>query len=158
MSEPLSILIADGDIISRHVISDYLRRCGYSVVEAAGLEETYVALNEPTLVIDILLFDVASLGLQPGTDLSEWIGTHRPELEVKLVGGAGVAAQIAAELCKSGPHLKKPYEAEIIISYINSLRAKRLRQVTTPIAHSSLRKPRACRANARQQLLMAHVC
>ena len=29
-----SVLIVDGDIISRHAIADYLRHCGYSVVEA----------------------------------------------------------------------------------------------------------------------------
>lgn len=121
-----SVLIADGDIISRHVIADYLRRCGYSVVEAANRDESYIALNEPTLSIDVLLFDVALLGPQHGNELSAWVRTNRPELEVKLVGGAEMAAQTAAELCKNGPNLKKPYEAEVVVSYINFLRAKRL--------------------------------
>ena len=35
-TEMASILIVDGDVVSRHVISDYLRHCGYNVVEAAG--------------------------------------------------------------------------------------------------------------------------
>ena len=120
-----SILIADGDIISRHVIADYLRHCGYVVVETANFEEIHVALKEPTLVVDIVLFDVSTLGHQGGFELAQWVRTNRPELEVKLAGGVEMATQTAAELCKNGPHLEKPYEAEAVVSYINFLRAKR---------------------------------
>lgn len=120
-----SILIADGDIISRHVIADYLRRCGFSVIEAATMMECHVALSEATLTIDVILFDVATLGPNHGLELSSWVKKNNPELEVKLVGGAEMAAQTAAELCKNGPNLKKPYESEVVVSYIDFLRAKR---------------------------------
>ena len=83
-------------------------------------------MNEPTLAIDVVLFDVSSLGSRNGFELSDWVVTNCPELEVKIVGGAEMAAQTAAELCKNGPNLKKPYESEVVVSYINFLRAKRL--------------------------------
>ena len=93
-----SILIVDGDIVSRHVIADYLRHCGYAVVEAANTDEALVALGEPTLSIDVILCDVSALGSRNGFELATWIRSNRPELEVRLAAGAEVAAQTAAEL------------------------------------------------------------
>jgi CheY-like chemotaxis protein len=93
---PSSILIVDGEIISRHVIGVYLRHCGYAVVEAASADEAYVALKEPTLSIDVILCAVSSLQPKAGFELSQWVRTNRPELEVKLVGGVEMAAQAAS--------------------------------------------------------------
>ena len=121
-----SILIVDGDIVSRHVIADYLRHCGYAVVEAANTDEALVALGEPTLSIDVILCDVSALGSRNGFELATWIRSNRPELEVRLAAGAEVAAQTAAELCESGPHLARPYEPEAVVDYIKRLRAGRL--------------------------------
>lgn len=121
-----SILIVDGDIVSRHVIADYLRQCGYAVVEAANTDEAFVALGEPTLSIDVILCDVSALGSRSGFELATWVRSNRPELEVRLAAGAEVAAQTAAELCEIGPHLTRPYEPEAVVDYIKRLRAGRL--------------------------------
>ena len=122
---PDSVLIVDGDIVSRHVIADYLRHCGYAVVEATTTDEAYTALLEPALSIDVILCDVSALGSRDGFGLATWVRKRRPELEVRLTAGADVAAQTAAELCESGPHLKRPYEPEAVIDYIRRLRASR---------------------------------
>ena len=121
-----SILIVDGDIVSRHVIADYLRHCGYAVVEAANTDEAYLALCEPTLSIDVILCDVSAIGSRSSFELATWVRSHRPELEVRLAAGTEVAAQTAAELCETGPHLKRPYEPEAVIDYIKRLRAGRI--------------------------------
>jgi CheY-like chemotaxis protein len=121
-----SILIVDGDIISRHAIADYLRHCGYSVIEAAKADEAFVALLEPKLSIDVILCDVSTLGSQIGFELANWVRGNRPELEVKLVGGPEMAAQTAAELCESGPDLVRPYEPSAVIDYNKRLRDSRL--------------------------------
>ena len=120
-----SILIVDGDIVSRHVIADYLRHCAYAVVEAANTDEAFVALREPTLTIDVVLCDVSALGSRNGFELATWVRNNRPDLEVRLAAGADVAAQTAAELCESGPHLARPYEPEAVVDYIKRLRASR---------------------------------
>jgi len=122
---PSSILIVDGDIVSRHVIADYLRHCAYAVVEAANTDEAFIALREPTLSIDIILCDVSALGSRNGFELSTWVRNNRPELEVRLAAGADVAAQTAAELCESGPHLARPYDPEAVVNYIRRLRDSR---------------------------------
>lgn len=128
-SEPTasSVLIVDGDIVSRHVLADYLRHCSYAVVEAATTDEAYIALKEPSLSIDVIMCHVAALGSQTCFQLANWVRSHRPELEVKLASGDDSAAQTAAELCENGPHLARPYEPEAVTDYIKNLRASRLK-------------------------------
>ncbi len=107
------------------MIADYLRHCAYGVVEAANTDEALIALGEATLSIDVILCDVSALGSRSGFELATWVRTNRPELEVRLAGGVEMAAQTAAELCESGPHLARPYEPEAVVDYINRLRASR---------------------------------
>lgn len=121
-----AVLIVDGDIVSRHAIADYLRHCGYAVVEAASSAEAMIALKEPTLSIDVILCEVTVVGSQSCFELASWVRANRPELEVKLAGGVEMAAQTAAELCDNGPHLKRPYEPSAVVDYVKQLRASRL--------------------------------
>ena len=120
-----SILIVDGDVLSRHAISDYLRHCGYAVVEAASTDEAVKALGEPLLGVDVILCDVGAVGSQSAFKLATWVKTNRPELEVRLAGSLEGVADTAAELCKSGPHLARPYEPQAVIDYVKQLRAAR---------------------------------
>ncbi len=122
---PASILIVDGEIVARHVIADYLRHCGYAVVEAASKSEALMALVEPTLSIDVVLCEVTALGSQNCFELSTWVRKNRPELEVKLVGGLEMAAETAADLCEAGPNLGRPYEPSAGVDYIKRSRARR---------------------------------
>lgn len=121
-----SVLIVDGDVVSRNVIADYLRHCGYRVVEAANTDEALVALDEPSLSVDVILCDVSALGSRDGFQLATWVRAHRPELEVRLAGGVEMTAATAAKLCESGPHLTRPYEPKAVVDYINRLRASRV--------------------------------
>ncbi len=125
-SSASSILIVDGDVIARHAIADYLRHCGYAVVEAARVDEAMVALHEPDLAIDVILCEVTGVGSQSCFELATWVRANRPELEVKLAGGLEMAAQAAADLCETGPQLKTPYEPAAVVDYVKRLRAGRL--------------------------------
>lgn len=79
-----TILVVDGDIVSRHAIADYLRHCGYSVIEAAGTDEAMKALAEPTLGIDVILCDVAAIGVTTGFEFAHFVRDNHPGLEVQL--------------------------------------------------------------------------
>ena len=118
-----SVLIVDGDIVSRHAIADYLRHCGYEVVEAANTDEALIALGEPSLSIDVIVCDIAAIGARSGFELATGVRQNRPELEVRLAGSLETAVGAAAELCESGPHLARPYEPAAVIDYIKRLRA-----------------------------------
>jgi CheY-like chemotaxis protein len=123
-----SVLIVDADIVARHAIADYLRHCGYAVVEAANTGEALIALKEPSLSIDVIVCDIAAIGSKPGFELARWVREHRPELEVRLAGTLESAVSTASELCESGPHLARPYEPEAVIDYIKRLRARAPRE------------------------------
>jgi len=122
-----SVLVIDGDIVSRHAIADYLRHCGYAVVEAANTDEAVTALAEVALGIDVILCDIAAIGARSGFELAQWVRDNRPGLEVRLAGNLDVAAKTAADLCEAGPHLRRPYEPEAVVDYIKQLRAARQR-------------------------------
>lgn len=122
-----AVLIVDDDVITRHAIADYLRNCGYAVVEAANTDEALTALAEPALGIDVILCDVAAIGARSGFELARWVRDNRPGLEVRLAGSLDGVAQTAADLCEAGPHMARPYEPEAVVSYIKQLRAARER-------------------------------
>ena len=125
MSVDQSILVIDGDIISRHAIADYLRHCGYAVVEASNTDEAMTALAEAALGIDVILCDIAAIGERSGFELAQWVRDNRPELEVRLAGSLDGAARTAADLCETGPHLRRPYEPTAVVDYVRQLRAAR---------------------------------
>ena len=127
-----AILIVDGDVISRHAIADYLRNCGYAVVEASNTDEALIALGASSLSIDTVLCDVAAIGTRSGLELSAWVRQNRPSLEVRLAGTPDKAATEAASLCEMGPHLARPYEPQAVVDYIKRLRANRDRFRGTP--------------------------
>ncbi|MEG3089780.1 response regulator [Sphingomonas sp. PB4P5] len=118
-----SVLIADSDIIVRHAVADYLRHCGYRVVEAATSDEALLALAEASLSIDVVLCDVAIKGRTSGFELATWVRQSRPELEVRLAASVEGAAKVAANLCSHGPHLERPYEPQGVVDYILQRRA-----------------------------------
>ena len=120
-----AVLVIDGDVISRHTIADYLRHCGYAVVEAANTDEALVALSEASLGIDVILCDMAAIGTRSGFELAQWVRDNRPELEVRLAGSLDSAVKTATDLCETGPHLKRPYEPQAVVDYIKQLRAAR---------------------------------
>ena len=124
---PDAVLVVDGDILSRHVIADYLRHCGYSVVEAANLDEALLAIQKEVLSIDVILCDVTTIGTQKAFGLATWVRRNRPELEVKMAGNSVGIVKSATELCETGPHLARPLDAEAVIEYIKRIRGARNR-------------------------------
>lgn len=122
-----SVLIADSDIIVRHALADYLRHCGYRVVEAASSDEAMLALAEASLSVDVVLCDVNVSGALTGFELATWVRQNRPVLEVRLAASVEGAANAAANLCDSGPHAARPYEPQSVIQYIIQRRATQRR-------------------------------
>lgn len=120
-----AILIVDGDVLSRHAIADYLRHCGYVVVEAANTDEAMTALGDLKLAIDVILCEVEAIGTKSGFELAIWVRQNHPALEVRIAGSIAGAVDTAANLCESGPHLSRPYEPQAVVDYIKRLRATR---------------------------------
>ena len=124
-SAPTStILVVDDEVLIRMTICQYLRECGYKVIEAASADEALQIL-ESNMPIDVVLSDVAMRGSMDGFGLAKWIRNNKKGLEIILVGSPERAANTAAELCEAGPILAKPYEPQVIVDTIRRLAAFR---------------------------------
>lgn len=112
-----TILVVEDEVLIRMTICQYLRECGYSVVEAVNADEALQVLKSDML-IDIVLSDVAMHGSMDGFGLAKWIRNNKKGLEVILVGSPERAANTAADLCEKGPMLAKPYESQAVLAVI----------------------------------------
>lgn len=116
-----SIIVADSDILIRSPLADYLRHCGYRVIEAANCEEIVTVLEQGSASIQSVLADVDLEGDQNAFELRLWVKQHHPHVTVILAGNIDKAAGAAAHLCDEGPHLKRPYDSKAVVEHIKRL-------------------------------------
>jgi CheY-like chemotaxis protein len=122
-SELETVLVVEDEVLIRTAIAEYLRHCGYRVVEAASADEALVVLQEKAIQVNIVFSDIRMPGSLDGFGLAQWVRKHRPGLQVILTGTLVKAAHAAGDLCESGPHLEKPYEPQQVIEWIKRLKA-----------------------------------
>jgi CheY-like chemotaxis protein len=123
--ESQRLLVVDGDVLVRHVISDYLRTCGYIVVEAATTDEAAVVLDDRTVLVNAALCHADAPGSQSAFQLRAWALRRRPEVQIILAGSIGAEATKAAELCDEGPQLRRPYDPQGVVDYIRRIMGSR---------------------------------
>jgi CheY-like chemotaxis protein len=127
-----TVLVVDNDVLVRMPICDYLRDCGYRVLEAATAEEAMVILQKQDIHVDVVLTDIEMPAGQPnGFAFATWARSIRPGLDVVLASTPERAARAAGELCEQGPLLARPYESQLVLQRIKRLLATRARQTQT---------------------------
>ena len=120
---PDTVLVVEGDVIARLGIAEYLRHCGYHVIEAVSAAEAVTLLTmKPSITVRAVLSAVEMDGPMDGFGLYRWVRANRPEVEVLLAGTVVKAAHEAGDLCEEGPHLKRPYEPDQVVEWIKKLR------------------------------------
>ena len=120
-----TIFVVDPDILVRMVIADYLRECGYRVVEGVNADDV-LAVLEAGRKIDVILTEVQLAGSVDGFELARQIRENHPDIGVILTSGVTRAADKAGNLCDDGP-VEKPYQSHEIVRRINILRERRRR-------------------------------
>jgi CheY-like chemotaxis protein len=118
-----TVLVVEDEVLLRYAIADYLRSCGYRVIEAVDADEALLVLQQPDLAVDVLFSDIAMPGSMNGFALAQWVRANRPAIKVVLSGTAPQAAAAAGDLCEDGP-LPKPYEPQTVLDRIKRLLAK----------------------------------
>lgn len=103
-----TILVVEDDVLIRMDVSDYLRDCGWHVVEAGNAAEAVTVLESDTAV-DLVFFDIQMPGAMDGFGLAGWVREHRPGLRIILTSGAVQRSDATASLCDEGP-IGKPYD------------------------------------------------
>ena len=119
------VLVVEDEILIRMVISEYLRHCGYRVIEAASGDEAVVVLQQQDIVVDVVLSDTEMPGATDGFALAKWVRANKSDVEMILVGSPARAADAAGKLCEAGPTFAKPYEPHVVVDRIKRLLAQR---------------------------------
>lgn len=121
------ILLVEADILIRHPLAEYLRGCGYLVVEAIDAGEARVVLDKGELAIDLALLDVSE-GTGRNFALAAWIKENQPDIEVLRAGTVGGAVDQAQDLCSQQPDVQRPYDHKLVEDRIRRLLAERDRR------------------------------
>jgi DNA-binding NtrC family response regulator len=119
-----TILLVEDEVLVRAPIAQYLRDCGYRVIEAVNAEEAMTVLLHEETVVDVVFSDIEMPGPVDGFGLAKWIREHRPGLDVLLAGTINRTVENAKQLCAEGS-VPKPYEAQIVHNHIKRLLAAR---------------------------------
>jgi DNA-binding response OmpR family regulator len=125
-----SVLIVESDMAVRHPLAEYLRECGYKVIEAASTDEARLVLTDRSVSVDVLLSDVNSPGEIDGFGLAKWVREEGLKAQVLLTATVAKAAEKAGELCEHGPMMVKLYHPHALLDRIKSTLASRDREVS----------------------------
>ncbi|HEX4153795.1 MAG TPA: response regulator [Steroidobacteraceae bacterium] len=118
-----TILMVEPDVVIRMVVAEYLRECGYRVIEAVAAQDVWIVLESGRRV-DIVLADVKLAGDAGGFALASRIRQTRSDIDVILTSGIAGAVQESSDLCSEGP-IKKPYEPKDVEARIRVLLERR---------------------------------
>jgi len=122
-SETRTVMVVEPDVLVRMVIAQYLRDCGYKVVEAVGSSEAWSVLDGGH-AIDVMLVEVSLPGDENGFELAHRVRQTRREVDVILTSGITGSVQQSHELCEEGP-VKKPYDPKDVEARIKILLERR---------------------------------
>ena len=123
------LLLVDGEELVRAPLAQYLRECGYRVLEAINAKEALGILSGGSQLVDIVLADIQTLG-EEGFAFAGWMRENKPGIRVVLAGTVAATARKAGDLCEEEPPIRKPYDHQLVLDRIHRLLAERDRNRT----------------------------
>jgi DNA-binding response OmpR family regulator len=121
------VLLVEADTLVRGPLADYLRECGYRVLEVSTTGEARELLESLPNAIHVALVDAQAQD-ETGFGLAAWLRRDHPDVDVVLTGAAEHAARKAAELCDDGPLPSRPYDHRQVLERIRRLASARDRR------------------------------
>ena len=119
-----TVLIVEDEVLSRLAMAEYLRDCGFHVIEAAsGVEAQQLVLAG--LKVDLVFSDITMPGGVDGIDLALWLMVQCESTKVILTSGLPDALTKARSACNQVlAFVPKPYDQADV--------AKRIRELVQP--------------------------
>jgi DNA-binding response OmpR family regulator len=114
------VMIVEPEVLVRMVVAEYLRDCGYTVIEATAAKDVWTVLDSGHR-LDVV---VAEVGAVDGFSLAKRVRQTHPDIDVILTSGIAGTAHESHELCKEGP-IKQPYEPKDVEARIRVLLERR---------------------------------
>lgn len=124
MADYDTLLVFEPDVLIRQPLCEFLRDCGYTVIEAGNAREAKVIMEGVTAV-DVLLADARTEG---AFDLASWARSNRSDIEIYLVPSTERAAAVAGELCGESPSSSGLHHHQMLLDRIKSLVGRRKRK------------------------------
>jgi CheY-like chemotaxis protein len=112
-----TVLVVEDEMMVRLPIAEFLRDCGYNVIEAADAEEAIQAADH-NHDVSVVFSDVRMPGRMDGFDLASWFRSHRPEVPVLLTSGYTAGRAEAVPAVKV---IEKPYSQAHVARRIAAL-------------------------------------
>jgi DNA-binding response OmpR family regulator len=119
----VTILMLEPDVLVRSTISEFLRECGYHVIEGVSAQDARSVIQSGQR-LDVVLSEVQLPGSTTGFSLASELRQTHPEIDVILTSGVHAAAEKSSELCEHGP-IPKPYHPRDLAARIHVLLERR---------------------------------
>jgi len=116
-----TVMVVEDEVLIRVIIAEFLRDCGFRVVEASNGDQAISLLSHGDEEFDIVFTDVHMPGSTNGLQLAQWIERERPEIEVILTSGLARKAEAAKDLCGHRQLVEKPYDLSDVEQRIRRL-------------------------------------
>jgi DNA-binding NtrC family response regulator len=113
-----SVLVVEDEFLIRAAVVDCLSEAGHAVIEAANASSALDALNASD--VDVAVVDIRLPGHMDGLALAEWIGAHRPRVQIILASGDLNAAVRRAGAKAALWFLEKPFAAAALQAMIEA--------------------------------------
>jgi DNA-binding NtrC family response regulator len=111
-----TVLVVEDEILVRMPLAEFLRDCGYRVIEAANAADAQ-AVFKAGQPIEAVFSDVHMPGAMNGVGLAEWVQREYPGVQIIL--SSGVDATAAGR--KGILFLPKPFSFEALARHLKRL-------------------------------------
>lgn len=118
-------MVVEPDVLVRMTVAEYLRECGYRVVEAITGEEALKILGAG-IKVDAVMSAVKLQGAMDAFALAQRIRNEFSDIEIILTTGVPMTARKAGQLCDEGPR-GRHHHPDLIVERLKLLFQKRQR-------------------------------
>jgi CheY-like chemotaxis protein len=103
-----TVLVVEDELMVRMPIAEYLRDCGYNVLEAANASEAIAAVDAEGPV-SLVFSDIRMPGKMDGVGLAEWFQSNYPAVPVLLTSGYNGGRALTSASMSRSRFIEKPY-------------------------------------------------
>ncbi len=115
-----TVLVVEDELMVRMPIAEYLRDCGYNVLEAANASEAIAAVDTEGPV-SLVFSDIRMPGKMDGVGLAEWFESHYPAVPVLLTSGYNGGRAVSSTSMARNRFIEKPYSQTQVARRIAAL-------------------------------------
>ncbi len=119
-SSSATVLVVEDELFVREPIAEYLRECGFDVLEASDAREA-MSVIDAVRGVDVVFSDVRMPGDMDGFALAKWLRTHHPEVSILLTSGYYAKRGQSGVSIQDVKLIEKPYAQAHVLRRIRAI-------------------------------------